>query len=66
MSIGKIPADRMQLDLRRLIDLYLEKGWEIESRDPTIVITRGHLVKHMSNGVLKDGWTTTNQDAKKG
>lgn len=44
---------RTQLDLRRLVDEYLQRGWEIVSRDP-LTIERGRMRKEVRHGCLVD------------
>lgn len=44
---------RMQPDLRKLIDQYIAIGWKVKSRDP-LIIERGRLKKIYENGILKD------------
>ena len=46
-------APRMQLDLRALIDKYIEDGYEITSRSPLTLI-RGRHMRYLENGVLKE------------
>lgn len=46
---------RSQMELRGLIDKYVDNGWSVEARSPRIVISRGRVAKHVSYGILKDG-----------
>jgi len=53
---------RTQLDMRGLIDKYVHNGWSLETREPTVIITRGRIAKHVDHGVLKDGRPTEDHD----
>ena len=42
---------RTQLDLRRLVDEYLQRGWEIASRNP-LTLERGRTRRQLRHGCI--------------
>ncbi|WP_287026556.1 hypothetical protein [Herbaspirillum sp.] len=42
---------RTQLDLRRLVDEYLKRGWEITSRNP-LTLERGRMRRQLRHGCI--------------
>lgn len=55
-ALDPAPERRMQLDLRSCIDRYLNAGFEIEARNPTLILRRGIVwIEILHSGAVTQG-----------
>ena len=49
---------RMQLDLRALVDDMIREGWQVVSRSPVLLVSRGRVIRQIMVAG-KDYWMAT-------